>query len=188
MLCTTISFEQNETKGSKDSLGLQKKSEISPIRLPRIKIDADPNFLIPVVKIKSKPHKSLEKTLYKIKNMKAIKVNDITETMSKDLPKTLFRNIVISPRQTSKIFASIDISQSYEAKSHKSTPSPYRKTKTFRSQSHNPGLEKILKEIENTSEFFKATRAGKGTSATRPISPWLYQGNSRRFSIFMNNK
>ena len=155
--------------------------------LPRIKADAESAFNLPVVRIAERKHKSLDKTMYQIRNMKAIKVNDITESMSKDLPKTLFRSVVITPRRTMRIFASIDVSSSCEPRIYQGSRRDYRNNKRnlFKLQK-NHGLEKIMKDIENVSVLGKNSRGLQGSPATRPVSPWLYQGNSRRYSIFAN--
>ena len=108
--------------------------------------------------------------------------------MSKDLPKTLFKSIVITPRRTSRIFASMDTSSSYEPnKLLKKSRKSYRHRMDFTKQVKNSMLDKIMKEIEITSENTKAKNKKNGSSIVRPISPWLYQGNSRRFSIFSQN-
>jgi hypothetical protein len=185
MLYTSTSFDLSDTKISKESFHAKKFDSPSPVWLPKIKIDAEVQFIAPIIRIQAKNHRSFDKTINKIKNLKAIRVNDITETMSKDLPRTLFRSIVISPRRTSKIFASIDFSQSCEPKSYKRSP----KTKNSSpSKIKNPNLDKLLKEIGQSSEGFRNYKQTPPNSVTRPISPWLYQGTSRRFSIFSNLK
>ena len=143
-------------------------------------------FCLPKVRIVERRHKSLGKTMAKIKKMKAIKVNDITESVSKDLPKTLFRSIVITPRKTSKIFASFDNSTLCESKNYQGSRRIYKNKKNIFKQHKNQALEKIMKDIENVSELCKNNKGFQASPITRPISPWLYQGNSRRFSIFAN--
>jgi hypothetical protein len=172
MLCTSSSFELTETNCSKESMKIPKKTDtVSPVRLPRIKIEAETSVSLPIVRVEAKKLKTMKNSAQKLLKFKqAIKVTDLTESLSKDLP-TMFKTIVVSPKRTSKIFASLD---------NNGSPEPFKllkkSTKNYGindiSQKHkNATMEKILKEIDFSSEFSRDRKKHNAMSVIRPISP-----------------
>jgi hypothetical protein len=169
------------------SKNFYKREYQSPIKLPKIKIEYESNLSTPVLKPETRKQRTLEKTMQKPQDRQAIKLNDVTETLSKDLPKTLFKSIVISPKRTSKIFAAIECTNPNDQNKSIKNPNSFKDRKEILKKKKNAMLDKILQEIEITSEFSKERKKNHGSSIVRPISPWLYQGNSRRYSIFSKN-
>ncbi|OMJ68852.1 hypothetical protein SteCoe_33573 [Stentor coeruleus] len=187
MLNTSSSYELNETTTSKDSLKSSKKSEAqSPIKLPRIRFETDTTYTVPIVKIKNKKVKSQDKSVGKLKDKQAIKVNDVTEIMSKDLPRAIFKNLVISPKRTTKIFTTLETSSNCEPlKIVSNSKKCYRKSRVdLNKKKSNLMFEKLIRDIQTSSERSAHKKRGNSSTQVRAISPWMYQGSSRRFSIF----
>lgn len=161
----------------------EKKHEIFLIKLPTIKIENEFMCNKPKVKVRTKPIRDSLKNLKKSKERKVVKLNDLTDSVFRDLPKSLLKDIVISPKLTNKIFAAIDSGLFSESRSDMRKRSARRAN--CLSNSKKSPFENIFKDLDNSYEYTQEYRKKKNVSVmVRPVSPWLYQGKSRHYSIF----
>jgi hypothetical protein len=182
---TSGSNDLIETRSSKDSFkytSIKRSEAQTPIYLPTIKNDLDYFYESPVVEIKKiKKEKLMENVIQRNKARQALRVTDVTESLSKDLPRTLFRTIVITPKQKSKIFATIVENVRNETVVLGRLG---KRADEARNRSSSPPKRKIENKIRDITENTEYGGRRKHNLSVRPVSPWMYQGNSRRFSIF----
>ena len=166
-----------------DSYKKEKKHEISPIKLPTVRIESEIVCSKPRVRVRTKPARNSLKNLKTSKERKAVKLHDLTDSVFRDLPKSLLRDIIISPKLTNKIFAAIDSGLFSESRSDMRKRSA-RRTNCLSNSKKSP-FENIFKDLDNYYEYTQEYRKKKNASVmVRPVSPWLYQGKSRHYSIF----
>lgn len=177
MISSFTSFDEVEIQKK------EKKHKPIPIKLPMIRIENEILCNQPTVKIRTKSIRNSLQNLKKSREKKAIKLNDLTDTVFKDLPKSLLKDIVISPKLTNKILAVMDSGIFSECKSEKKKRSARRAN--CLSNSKKSPFENIFKDLDNPYEYTQEYRKKKNVSVmVRPVSPWLYQGKSRHYSIF----
>jgi hypothetical protein len=122
--------------------------------------------------------------LKKPKQKLALKVNDLTDKIFKDLPVNMNKTLVVSPKLTTKIIASAESSLLNERTEHKKRFEKRQKLVSWARRKKSP-FEHVFKDLSGNSEFSSEKREKVNASTlARPASPWLYQGRSRYYSVF----
>lgn len=158
-----------------------RKLEPVSIKLPMIRIETE---LLQTTSLKQETRKIFRKSLQSFKHPKqklALKVHDLTDKVFKDLPQTLIKKLVMSPKLTNKIITSAESSMLNDKIEQKKR---IEKRKLANWSKRQKPFNRIFKEIENSSDHSHEIDKRNLSLITRPISPWMYQGRSRHLSIF----
>ena len=158
-----------------------RKLEPVSIKLPMIRIE---NELIQTTSLKQETRKIFRKSLQSFKRPKqklALKVHDLTDKIFKDLPQTLIKKLVISPKLTNKIMTSAESSLLHDKIEQKKRIEKRKLASWSRKQKP---YTRIFNETESNLENYHEIDKRNLSLLARPISPWMYQGRSRHLSVF----